>query len=59
MPVCAMNDKPHEKTPKDKRKLGTNVSKAPKKRKESKKARISPKKKNQSVGFIIQMKRSF
>jgi hypothetical protein len=56
MPVGAMNDKPHGKTPKDKRKLGTNVPKPPKKEKKSRK---SPKKTNESLGFIIQMKRSF
>jgi len=33
MPVCAMNDKPHEKTPKDNRKLGTNVPQIPPKKK--------------------------
>jgi hypothetical protein len=59
MPVCAMNDKPREKTPKDKRKLGTIVPEPPQKRKEGKKARKSPKKPNESLGFIIQMKRSF
>jgi hypothetical protein len=32
MPVCAMNHKPHEKTPKDNRKLGTNVPKPPQKK---------------------------
>jgi hypothetical protein len=36
MPVGAMNDKPHGKTPKDKRKLGTIVPEPPQKRKESK-----------------------
>ncbi len=54
-----MNDKPREKTPKDKRKLGTIVPEPPQKRKEGKKARKSPKKPNESLGFIIQMKRSF
>jgi hypothetical protein len=37
MPVCAMNDKPDEKTPKDNRKLGTNVPKPPKKEKKARK----------------------
>ncbi len=31
-----MNNKPHEKTPKDNRKLGTNVPKPPKNREKSK-----------------------
>lgn len=33
MPVCAMNDKPHEKTPKDNRNLGTPQTPLKKKRK--------------------------